>query len=724
MKKHLSADARTSLATALCAGRRLFATVARTGCLLAAPVFAGNIAAAPRTYAVECDTAAPVLFGVERLTEALRQRGFVADVRGALKVRAKIAPSQDLGSESYRITAKDGQLLIAGGDAAGVMYGAFEAAEHIAAGIEPGQLNGVAGRPGMAIRAVKVNLPWMSYRVHDFYRRNETICRDLDFWKALIDHLAESRFNRLSLWSLHPYHLMVRSKEFPESCDLSDAELAQWQMLWRGIFRHAHDRGMKVQLFTWNIFVSPAFAKAHNVATYSMNGDFFGDGDRSEIVERYNRSILTQVLKEYPELDGIGITQSERMGGMTPAERGEWIDRVILSAIRDAGRPVEVNYRAPHSKDTKSGGSMSRDTELLGRRLLESVHTDAPVYTELKYNWSHGHSSPKLHIIHGGAISDALWNPLPKDYRITWMVRNEDFFLLRWCGPSFVREHIRLNSQPWTGGYYVGSECYIPAANFFDKPDLPGRARWAFQRQRLFYVVWGRQLYDPNLDDAALARSIDRQYGQGTGATLLPVLDMASRTPLRIATFMGATSDPTLYSEGFLSKKGFLDIKQVIQAKPLDPQWLGVSAMIDLEARKGGPKPNDITPLAVAEAAERDARETLARLASVGTMNAPVSDELADAATWAHLGLYLGDKIRAAVALERYRRGLNDQGRDEAIALLQKCLQHWDQVVASTRDRYSETPLLHTDAIPFFWARYRAAVAADISIAQKTKRTR
>jgi hypothetical protein len=235
-------------------------------------------------------------------------------------------------------------------------------------------------------------------------------------------------------------------------------------------------------------------------------------------------------------------------------------------------------------------------------------------------------------------------------------------------------------------------------------------------------VVWGRRLYDPNLDDAALIRAIDRHYGQGTGATLLPVLDLASRTPLRIATFLGATSDPTLYSEGFLSKKGFFDIKQVIAAKPLDPQWLGVSAMIDAEARKVSPKPNEITPLAVADAAERDAREALARLASVSTTNAAVAEELADAATWAQFGLHLADKIRAAVALERYRRGLDDHGRDEAIALLKKCLQHWDKVVASTRDRYSETPLLHTETVPFSWARYRAAVAADISIAEKTNR--
>ena len=459
---------------------------------------------ATRTYQVDSDSDAPVLFGAERLTRALQQQDRSAGGQGALQVSIKILPAKDLGKESYRISIKDGQLHIAGGDAAGAMYGALEAAERIAAGIEPVHLNGVAGSPGMAIRAVKVNLPWMSYRVH------------------------------------------------------------------------------------------------------------------------------------------------------------------------------------------------------------------------AKYNWSHGHSSPKLHVIHGGGIGDALWNPLPENYRITWMVRNEDFFLLRWCGPGFVREHIRINNKPWTGGYYVGSECYVPAANFFDKPDRPDCARWAFQRQRLFYIVWGRHLYDPKLDDATLARAIDMQYGCATGAKLIPALDLASRTPLRIATFFGATWDHTLYSEGFLTNKGFIDIRQVMKARPLDPTWLGVSAMINLEARKVAPPVEAITPLAVATAAERDAREALVRLAEIKTANIAVADEIADAATWAHLGLYLADKIRAAVALERYSRGLNDNGREESVILLQKCLKHWDEVIALTKDRFLETPLQHTGSVPFSWTRYRAAVAADILTAEKT----
>jgi hypothetical protein len=83
------------------------------------------------------------------------------------------------------------------------------------------------------------------------------------------------------------------------------------------------------------------------------------------------------------------------------------------------------------------------------------------------------------------------------------------------------------------------------------------------------------------------------------------------------------------------------------------------------------------------------------------------------------LGLYLADKIRAGVALERFRRGLDDGGRAAAVDLLKRCVTHWDAVIAGTRDRFQETPLQHTGSVPFSWWRYREAVLADIATAEK-----
>ena len=79
--------------------------------------------------------------------------------------------------------------------------------------------------------------------------------------------MVENRFNVLSLWSLHPYTYMIWPKNFPEASPRSPAELAQWQQLYRQIFRMAKERALDTYIVHWSIFVSPeANAKAHHVA--------------------------------------------------------------------------------------------------------------------------------------------------------------------------------------------------------------------------------------------------------------------------------------------------------------------------------------------------------------------------------------------------------------------------------------------------------------------------
>ena len=58
---------------------------------------------------------------------------------------------------------------------------------------------------------------------------------------------------------------------------------------------------------------------------------------------------------------------------------------------------------------------------------------------EIKFNWSHGHSTPQLaltHDAHSGKVDNGYWSPMPDNYRIQWMIRNEDFFILRGASRS------------------------------------------------------------------------------------------------------------------------------------------------------------------------------------------------------------------------------------------------------------------------------------------------
>ena len=110
---------------------------------------------------------------------------------------------------------------------------------------------------------------------------------------------------------------------------------------------------------------------------------------------------------------------------------------------------MKLIHRVPFSSGLSSGPGVSADVEKITRAAMEKLGNQfaGPIWVEMKFNWSHGHSTPKLVKVHGGKLGDTYFNPLPTNYRIVWQVRNEDFFALRWGVPDFIRQHIAPKRQ-------------------------------------------------------------------------------------------------------------------------------------------------------------------------------------------------------------------------------------------------------------------------------------
>src|SRR4028119_78462 len=132
------------------------------------------------------------------------------------------------------------------------------------------------------------------------------------------------------------------------------------------------------------------------------------------------------------------------------------------------------------------------------------------------------------------------------------MARNEDFFCLRWGVPGFIREHIATNTQSYVGGYFVGSEGYIPAKDYFTKIASPVDWKYAFQRQWLFYKLWGRLLYNPATPNEVFRAEFIQRYGKKS-QSLLDAYAHAGTVPLRLACSFDFSWDFSLYSEGFMA---------------------------------------------------------------------------------------------------------------------------------------------------------------------------
>jgi hypothetical protein len=641
------------------------------------------------------------------------------------------------GSEAFAISITGKQVTITGGDERGMLYGALSVAEDISNGVLISKIKPSAEKPHYGMRAIKFDLPWDTYRHSYALDQHQQTCSDTAYWKAFLDMMAANRFNALSLWNLHPYVYMIRAKNFPEATPFNETELNKWRKLFTSIFRMAKERSIDTYLIPFNIFVSPEFAKAHHVALDNLEHHFFVNGDTAGIIKRYTRESVTQVLKEYPDLTGFGLTLGEGMAGMTPKQREDWMSETIIAGMRDAGRKTKLVHRIPFSSTTGSLDVTSIETEKLTRKQIEEQGSmdfiEGPIWADLKYNWSHAHSTPKLYKVHGGKLYDTYFKPVPTTYKITWTARNEDFFCLRWGVPGFVRGHIAENSQPYTGGYFIGSETYIPAKDYFTAISEPVNWKYAFERQWLFYKIWGRLLYNPATPDAVFRSEFTRRYG-AAAASLLEASALAGQTPLRLASSFDFTWDFSLYSEGFLALNNktktveYISVERQINQPVLDTGYVSIKDFV--QTTRSFPA-NKITPLKLAEMLERDCNKALQLVSGIAVKgNNTLMYEIADIKTWANLGLYFAQKTRGAVALEQYHIRGGEQNKKAAIQYLEKSLGYWDTVVSITRPIYKDMPLVHfteqngnrskeNDQLRFHWEKLRAEVAKDVELAKQ-----
>jgi hypothetical protein len=367
---------------------------------------------------------------------------------------------------------------------------------------------------------------------------------------------------------------------------------------------------------------------------------------------------------------------------------------------------------------------------------------EEPALVEIKFNWSHGHSTPKLsitHDYHSGELDERFWNPFPENYRIQWMVRNEDFFILRWGDPDFIRNHIKENLHEYVNGYFIGSEGYIPALDYSHVPSPDKTWQYGFEKQWMFYKTWGRLLYDQTTPDRYFEMILEKKYGEGMGNPMLKAYKLACKMPLRMASFYRSTWDYTLYSEGFIAAEPssrdryfdrsspFISILEWMDHQTLDPDWISIRDYVRDQRETEKEADGKINPLQLADLSEQDSREALSVTENLAKFESEYSgafkSELMDLATWSYLGLYLADKIRAGVALENYRYTGDPADKEKAIVYLEKCLEHWDQVIHLTKDRYNPVPHVSTEHYgdeytSFSWEALRPQVERDIHLAR------
>ena len=443
--------------------------------------------------------------------------GAAAVRKAAPNAKVSIQVDRSLGPEAFRIR----RTAITGGDERGAMYAALDYAEQL-------ELNGAVRekqvKPSLGVRALKFNIPLAGtgYLSEEDLANNQWFW-DLNYWRVFLDMAARNRYNALTFWSAHPYDRMVRIKKYPEATDVPAAELDRNIEFFRKLFQMAADRGLDVYLVTWNIHVSRAFAKAHNIADSGVD---------SPLVRDYQREAIKALFATYPMMTGIGTTAGERMRNMTGRQKLDWVADTYFAALREIKRPAPFILRAWQSEPEEMA------------RMLDTVKHPGPVYLDLKFNGEHMYSSVRPH------VQDERWVKMAGNrWRVLWHLRNDCLFILRWGDPDFVRSAIENMSG--SAGFVEGSELDVPGVDRIHTTEAASHMDWKykFEKHWFRYMLWGRLGHFAAEPDSTWRAHYQRRFG-AAGADVYEATRQASKIIPSMTSYHWNYMNGDWYPEG------------------------------------------------------------------------------------------------------------------------------------------------------------------------------
>ena len=171
-----------------------------------------NLSAAQSVNLQYDTSSAQAKYAVKILRQALIEQGYpIQKKEGDYSISIGIN-SQNLKTEEYTLVPNGKKITITGGDGTGIIYGSLSLVEDLRNGLHLANVQERSESPNLPFRAIKFDLPWDTYRHSYALNLHQETCKDLKFWEAFLDMMAENRLNVLTLWNLHPYTFLIKPK--------------------------------------------------------------------------------------------------------------------------------------------------------------------------------------------------------------------------------------------------------------------------------------------------------------------------------------------------------------------------------------------------------------------------------------------------------------------------------------------------------------------------------
>ncbi len=671
-------------------------------------------------------------FARNELQNAMQEKS----VRIPASVQFGIAPA--LGEQAYTISGTRQVLRITGGDSLGLLYGSLELAEQIRLRKKmPDLSQPITGKPYLLERGLKFNIPLdirtPSYQdAGDAAQQNIAEMWNLSFWKEYLDQMARNRYNVLTLWNPHPFPSMLRLKNYPgvalpdvcgtsfpldtdrtdeptaqfiAGCGVSQSVLDNLVVLkkmsidekiafWQTVMRYAKDRGVKVYVITWNVWMNslaPPGWYRDQKNKKGTEGKLGINNDQENLKTiAYLREAVKEFILTYPDLAGIGVTAGENMEDRDDAfDREKWLWATYGQGVLDAkrqqpGRQVEFIHRHWQSGVDK----VVQD--------FVSKYPDA-------INLSFKYARARMYATPAPRWADEYIQELKKyQLKSWWNVRNDDIFHFRWGDPAFASAFVKNFPAEVTVGYFMGSDSYVWGREFISKHPASPR-QLEVDKHWYNMMLWGRMGYNPDLPKATTQGLLALRYPGVQAAALHTAWATASAIPSLATRFHWHDWDFMWSVEGCLDlRKGFHTVDDFIAKPPMAGSGIiGIPEAV--QALKNHIALSGRTPLQVAASLDSLAAATLAFTQPAHSQENNFSEEyrelLYDLDAFSYLGNYYADKIRAAYHLHAWRQLHDTAYRQQAIRFLGDALTAWKAYAQAATRNYRPQFLAKTRTV-------------------------
>jgi hypothetical protein len=457
--------------------------------------------------------AAPrIVFGAEKLSEALKSAGY----QPAIVTQSDLPPDRPLvvaarsGSalgerlaalglkpadtppkpQGFVLSSLGGGLIgVVGRDDSGTLYGMLELAGRVkSAGKLPADLQ-AADAPVLLMRGPCIGLQksqWIYEGAqYDFpiTPQNFPFFYDKPQWRKYLDVMVEHRMNMLTLWNGHPFTSLLELPKFPDARELDEDTLARNIEIFTWLTREADRRGIWVVQFFYNIHLSHALVKNRKIQTLSGKSLHFNLDRPTPLASEYTRYCISEFIREYPNV-GLMMCLGEPLKDEFDAQ---WLTETILPGVRDGMQAIGLKDEPPviiraHSTEPKSV-------------VTAALKTYKNIFTMAKFN------------------DESLITPHPAG---AFRQKHQD--LIKLGSLHIMNVHLLHNLQPFRYGSPVFIQksvkdmcdmgvkgLHVYPLNYWGWPDTPDKTTpriHQLERDWIWFAAWARYAWNPDRGEA------------------------------------------------------------------------------------------------------------------------------------------------------------------------------------------------------------------------------